>query len=480
MRRLVIPRSGSSAHAASTASRFIIGSPMPMNTAWSTRPEPAEVERLVEDLPGRQVAAEAHLPGRAERAGERAAGLRGEAQRAPAVPVDASAPPRAGGRRAVWNSALTVPSLAWASSSRVSVENGTRSLELRARSAAADRSSRRSRGRPARPSARSAWRGTSGSPRSVERWLTTVEIHRSLWWQPDAPGQIPRLRRRRLPPRRRGADPRRPGDGRRRDGRPIRRATSGRSTRHGRRRAGRRPSRRARRLRGQQAARRRLDGVAIPSGRPTVVSLVPHRRCACIPVGRLDVDTTGLILLTNDGDLAHRLTHPSFEVRQDLPGSSSSAARSATRALRALRAGVELDDGLTAPARVRRVRRTRSSSRSTRAASARSSGCASASAIRVVRLERVRFGPLTSATSRPGAYRAARAREEVGALRPPPAAGSRAAASLDQRAVVVAASAQRATPRAGVSAHRPVGDEPHDREPLARGGATPRGIRGSA
>src|ERR1700740_3105135 len=50
-----------------------------------------------------------------------------------------------------------------------------------------------------------------------------------------------------------------------------------------------------------------------PQGRPTVVSLVPtpHR---LYPVGRLDIDTTGLILLTNDGELAHRLTHPSFEV----------------------------------------------------------------------------------------------------------------------------------------------------------------------
>ena len=46
-----------------------------------------------------------------------------------------------------------------------------------------------------------------------------------------------------------------------------------------------------------------------PQGRPTIVSLVPSRE-RLYPVGRLDFDTTGLILLTNDGDLAHRLTHP--------------------------------------------------------------------------------------------------------------------------------------------------------------------------
>lgn len=90
-----------------------------------------------------------------------------------------------------------------------------------------------------------------------------------------------------------------------------------------------------------------------PQRRPTVVSLVasPLR---LYPVGRLDIDATGLILLTNDGELAHRLTHPSYEVpktyRAVLGGSPVSQ-----RTLEALRAGVRLEDGLTAPARVRRV-----------------------------------------------------------------------------------------------------------------------------
>jgi len=87
-----------------------------------------------------------------------------------------------------------------------------------------------------------------------------------------------------------------------------------------------------------------------PQGRPTVVSLVdlPER---VVPVGRLDVDTTGALLLTNDGELAHRLAHPRYGVEKtyviDVAPSPSEAA------LRALRDGVELEDGVTAPARAR-------------------------------------------------------------------------------------------------------------------------------
>ena len=90
-----------------------------------------------------------------------------------------------------------------------------------------------------------------------------------------------------------------------------------------------------------------------PGGRPTVVSLVPSRE-RLYPVGRLDAPTTGLILLTNDGDLAYRLTHPSFEVPRTYRAELRRGPISET-ALRALREGVELDDGLTAPARVRRL-----------------------------------------------------------------------------------------------------------------------------
>jgi 23S rRNA pseudouridine2605 synthase len=90
-----------------------------------------------------------------------------------------------------------------------------------------------------------------------------------------------------------------------------------------------------------------------PQGRTTVVSLV-RVAARLYPVGRLDAESTGLILLTNDGELAHRLTHPSFEVpktyRVRLDGSPITDAK-----IRALRTGVTLEDGRTAPARVRRI-----------------------------------------------------------------------------------------------------------------------------
>jgi 23S rRNA pseudouridine2605 synthase len=89
-------------------------------------------------------------------------------------------------------------------------------------------------------------------------------------------------------------------------------------------------------------------------GRPTVVDLVPGG-VRLYPVGRLDADTTGLILLTNDGELANHLTHPRYEVPKTY---RAKVARGPVeeRALRALRAGIQLDDGRTAPAQVRAVR----------------------------------------------------------------------------------------------------------------------------
>ena len=90
-----------------------------------------------------------------------------------------------------------------------------------------------------------------------------------------------------------------------------------------------------------------------PQRRPTVVSLLPDS-VRLYPVGRLDIDTTGLILLTNDGGLAHRLTHPSFEVPKTYRAVvGRPPVRDST--LTALRTGVQLDDGRTAPARVRRL-----------------------------------------------------------------------------------------------------------------------------
>jgi 23S rRNA pseudouridine2605 synthase len=88
-----------------------------------------------------------------------------------------------------------------------------------------------------------------------------------------------------------------------------------------------------------------------PQRRPTVVSLVPSPR-RLYPIGRLDIDATGLVLLTNDGELAHRLTHPSFEVPKTYRAVVA-GGRVGEAALRLLRDGVVLEDGPTAPARAR-------------------------------------------------------------------------------------------------------------------------------
>jgi 23S rRNA pseudouridine2605 synthase len=90
-----------------------------------------------------------------------------------------------------------------------------------------------------------------------------------------------------------------------------------------------------------------------PRGRTTVVDLVPAQ-ARLYPVGRLDIDATGLILLTNDGELAYRLTHPRFEVPKTYRAQVGNGPVS-TQALQKLRSGVELDDGRTAPARAKRL-----------------------------------------------------------------------------------------------------------------------------
>ena len=89
-----------------------------------------------------------------------------------------------------------------------------------------------------------------------------------------------------------------------------------------------------------------------PQGRPTVVDLVPNAS-RVVPVGRLDVDTTGALLLTNDGQLAHRLAHPRYGVEKVYE--AEVGGNPGEKVLQALREGVELDDGMTAPAQVRRV-----------------------------------------------------------------------------------------------------------------------------
>ena len=93
-----------------------------------------------------------------------------------------------------------------------------------------------------------------------------------------------------------------------------------------------------------------------PHGRPTVVELVPGEP-RVVPVGRLDADTTGVLLLTNDGQLAHRLAHPRYGVEKTYVAEIEGDA--GEEALRRLREGIELEDGVTAPARACRLDRGR-------------------------------------------------------------------------------------------------------------------------
>lgn len=138
-------------------------------------------------------------------------------------------------------------------------------------------------------------------------------------------------------------------------------------------------------------------------GRPTVVELVPTEP-RVFPVGRLDQETEGLLILTNDGDLANRLTHPSHGVDKEYLAEVSGTV--SNRSLHRLRTGIELDDGFTAPAaasqpspgvlrltihegRNRQVRRM-----------------CEAIGHPVQRLVRVRIGPLRDRTLAPGTWRA--------------------------------------------------------------------------
>jgi 23S rRNA pseudouridine2605 synthase len=142
-------------------------------------------------------------------------------------------------------------------------------------------------------------------------------------------------------------------------------------------------------------------------GRRTVTQLVPASGLRLYPVGRLDIDSSGLILLTNDGELANRLTHPRFEVpktyRARLGGDPI-----AKDALRALREGVQLEDGSTAPARVRRVGGAASNVIELTIHEGRNRQVrrmCEAVGHRVLELERVGFGPLALDGLAPGGHR---------------------------------------------------------------------------
>lgn len=139
-----------------------------------------------------------------------------------------------------------------------------------------------------------------------------------------------------------------------------------------------------------------------PHGRRTVIDLVPPEP-RVFPVGRLDADTEGLILLTNDGDLTHRLTHPSFGIDKEYLAEVEGAPSAGD--LRRLRTGVELDDGRTAPAKAslvapNAVRLTIHEGRNRQVRR-----MLAAVDHPVVRLVRTRIGPLADRSLKPGQWR---------------------------------------------------------------------------
>jgi 23S rRNA pseudouridine2605 synthase len=137
--------------------------------------------------------------------------------------------------------------------------------------------------------------------------------------------------------------------------------------------------------------------------RPTVTSLVPEDP-RVFPVGRLDQDTEGMLLLTNDGDLAHRLTHPSFGVEKEY---LAEVEGEPTRgSLRALRQGVELEDGITAPAKVSAIAPSQLRITIHEGRNRQVRRMCEAIGHPVVRLVRTRIGPIADRKLKPGEWRA--------------------------------------------------------------------------
>jgi 23S rRNA pseudouridine2605 synthase len=128
-----------------------------------------------------------------------------------------------------------------------------------------------------------------------------------------------------------------------------------------------------------------------PGARPAVVELV-QSAARLYPVGRLDADSTGLLLLTNDGELANRLTHPRYEVPKTYQLELARPPASAD--LEALAAGVELEDGITAPAEVRKLGERELEVVLREGRNRQLRRMAEAIGNRVVALRRIRFGPI--------------------------------------------------------------------------------------
>jgi 23S rRNA pseudouridine2605 synthase len=149
-----------------------------------------------------------------------------------------------------------------------------------------------------------------------------------------------------------------------------------------------------------------------PQGRKTVVDLVDHPS-RVVPVGRLDADTTGALLLTNDGDLAHSLAHPRYEVDKVYEVETWKQPTDAD--LQRLRDGLELDDGPTRPAEVRRISGARIELTIHEGRNRQVKRMLEAVGHRVKRLHRSRYAGLTVDDLAPGEWRELR-RDEAHAL----------------------------------------------------------------
>ena len=139
-----------------------------------------------------------------------------------------------------------------------------------------------------------------------------------------------------------------------------------------------------------------------PQRRPTVVDLVRHE-ARVVPVGRLDADTTGVLVLTNDGPLAHRLAHPRYGVEKvyDVEVERDPNADQ----LRQLREGVDLDDGRTSPARAKRLGPNRLELAIHEGRKHQVKRMCAAVGLPVTRLHRPRYAGLELGDLAPGAWR---------------------------------------------------------------------------
>jgi 23S rRNA pseudouridine2605 synthase len=158
-----------------------------------------------------------------------------------------------------------------------------------------------------------------------------------------------------------------------------------------------------------------LTTVSDPHGRATVVELLPRRAGRLFPVGRLDRDSEGLVLLTNDGTLAHVLLHPSFEKQREYRVTVRGRVLEETR--RRIERGIDLEEGRTAPARIASVRYDRTSDTTVvrliliEGRKRQIRRMLAALGHPVIRLLRIRMGPLRLGALEPGEARVLSAAE---------------------------------------------------------------------